>query len=158
MGGERSHLCANPAHQLKQHFDTSPDGLVIISCRLHLHATSSNSGGWSSLTSDPNQWLQVKFGQRVEIRRVATQGRQSLDITQWVTSYMLNYSSDGLLFYQYRTNKNQTVSSPAHKPDDLLFFQATVCTVHDYRMKVDRMSLHTAAEPAVRSAVKILVS
>jgi len=51
----------------------------------------------------------VKFDQRVEIRRVATQGRPNSN--QWVKSYKLNYSSDGLLFYQYRANKNQTVSS-----------------------------------------------
>lgn len=93
------------------------------SCRLHLHATSSHNGGWSSLTSDQNQWLQVKFGQRVEIRRVATQGRQALFHYQWVTSYTLNYSSDGLLFYHYRTNKNQTVGSFTHKPYDSVFPQ-----------------------------------
>ena len=110
-------------HKLKQQFRTSPDGLEIISCRLHLHATSSHNGGWSSLKNDQKQWLQVKFGQRVEIRRVSTQGRQALVVTQWVTSYMLNYSSDGLLFYQYRTNKNQTVSSLTHKSVDSVFFQ-----------------------------------
>lgn len=64
---------------------------------------------WYARTQDQNQWLQVKFAQRVEIRRVATQGRPSGD--QWVKSYTLTYSSDGLLFYQYRTNKNKTVSS-----------------------------------------------
>lgn len=75
-----------------------------ISCRLYLLKNA-----WIARTADQNQWLQVKFVQRVEIRRVATQGRPNSD--HWVTSYMLNYSSDGLLFYQYRTNKNQTVSS-----------------------------------------------
>ena len=69
----------------------------------------SHHGAWLASTNDQNQWLQVKFAQRVEIRRVATQGRPNSD--QWVTSYMLNYSSDGVLFYQYQTNRNQTVSS-----------------------------------------------
>ena len=101
----------------------SSDGPVNTSCRLHLHASSSHNGGWSSLTNDQNQWLQVKFGQRVEIRRVATQGRQASAHYQWVTSYTFNYSSDGLLFYQYRTNKNQTVSSFIHKPYDSVFLQ-----------------------------------
>lgn len=64
---------------------------------------------WYARTQDQNQWLQVKFAQRVEIRRVATQGRPNGN--QWVKSYTLTYSSDGLLFYQYRTNKSQTVSS-----------------------------------------------
>ena len=79
-------------------------GSIDISCRLYLLQKA-----WIARTVDQNQWLQVKFVQRVEIRRVATQGRPKSN--QWVTSYMLNYSSDGLLFYQYRTNKNQTVSS-----------------------------------------------
>ena len=70
---------------------------------------ASHHGAWLARTQDQNQWLQVKFAQRVEIRRVATQGRPNSN--QWVTSYKLNYSSDGLLFHQYRTNKNQTVSS-----------------------------------------------
>ena len=78
------------------------------SCRLYLQA-GSHHGAWLASTNDQNQWLQVKFAQRVEIRRVATQGRPNSD--QWVTSYKLNYSSNSLLFYQYRTNKNQTVSS-----------------------------------------------
>jgi len=64
---------------------------------------------WYARTQDQNQWLQVKFAQRVEIRRVATQGRPNGN--QWVKSYTLTYSSDGLLFYQYRTNKSQTVST-----------------------------------------------
>ena len=77
---------------------------VIISCRLHFMHSA-----WYAGTHDQNQWLQVNFSQRVEIRRVATQGRHNSN--QWVTSYMLNYSSDGVLFYQYQTNRNQTVSS-----------------------------------------------
>ncbi|KAL9982723.1 hypothetical protein ACROYT_G004806 [Oculina patagonica] len=78
--------------------------------RLNLVAVSSHTYGcWASKASDLNQWLQVKFGQRVEIKRVATQGRHNVD--QWVKSYTLNYSSDGLVFEQYQTNKNETVFS-----------------------------------------------
>ena len=77
---------------------------VIISCRLHFMHSA-----WYAETHDQNQWLQVNLSRRVEIRRVATQGRHNSN--QWVTSYMLNYSSDGVLFYQYQTNRNQTVSS-----------------------------------------------
>jgi len=76
-----------------------------IPCRLYLWQTA-----WCAGTSDKNQWLQVKFAQRVEIRRVATQGRPRGG-NQWVQSYTLNYSSDGVLFHQYQTNRNQTVSS-----------------------------------------------
>lgn len=89
---------------------TIPFILLSISCRLYLQAVlNHHHGAWLARNQDQNQWLQVKFAQRVEIRRVATQGRPNSD--QWVKSYKLNYSSDGLLFYQYQTNKNQTVSS-----------------------------------------------
>ena len=73
-----------------------------------MHASSSDSASWVARVKNQLQWLQVKFGQQVEIRRVATQGR--LNENQWVKSYTLNYSSDGLLFKQYQTNKHETVS------------------------------------------------
>ena len=50
----------------------------------------------------------MKFGQRVEIRGVATQGRHN--VYQWMTSYSLRYSSDGMVFHHYQTNTKQTVS------------------------------------------------
>ena len=87
-----------------QSYENKPFERMDISCRLYLQQNT-----WCSGTVDQNQWLQVKFVQRVEIRRVATQGRPNA--YQWVKSYMLNYSSDGFVFYQYRNNKNQTVSS-----------------------------------------------
>ena len=85
-----------------------------IPCRLYLRNTA-----WLAGTNDQNQWLLVKFAQRAEIRRVATQGRPRYS-SQWVQSYSLNYSSDGFLFHQYRTNRNQTVSSFA----DVLFLRS----------------------------------
>lgn len=68
---------------------------------------SSMNGAWVSRTTDQLQWLQVKFGQQVEIRRIATQGRHRFN--EWVKSYSLRFSMDGVLFIQYETNKNQTV-------------------------------------------------
>lgn len=92
-----------------------------ISFRLNLLHAASHIGAWLARLSDQNQWLQVKFAQRVEIRRVATQGRPGAN--QWVKSYTLNYSSDGLLFDQYQTNRNQIVSSFADALLIPLFFE-----------------------------------
>ena len=75
--------------------------------RLELRPQSAKNGGWVSRINNQLQWLQVKFGRKVEIRRIATQGRHIYD--QWVKSYSLRFSMDGLLFIQYQTNKNQTV-------------------------------------------------
>ena len=84
-------------------------GLILcFSYRLHKHVTSNSAGGWAAQINDKNQWLQVKFGQRVEIRGVATQGRHN--VYQWMTSYSLRYSSDGMVFHHYQTNTKQTVS------------------------------------------------
>lgn len=62
---------------------------------------------WISSISDEFQWIQVKFSRRVNIRLVATQGRRNYD--RRVTSYSLNYSSDGRDWNQYQSNKQQTV-------------------------------------------------
>lgn len=75
--------------------------------RLHKHVAPNSAGGWAAQINDKNQWLQVKFGQRVEIRGVATQGRHNF--YQWMTSYSLRYSSDGMVFHHYQTNTKQTV-------------------------------------------------
>lgn len=84
-------------------------GLILcFSYRLHKHVAPNSAGGWAAQINDKNQWLQVKFGQRVEIRGVATQGRHN--VYQWMTSYSLRYSSDGMVFHHYQTNTKQTVS------------------------------------------------
>ena len=88
---------------------SSKYGMSLFVGRLHLQITPNVPvGGWLSKYNDQHQWLQVRFGQKFEIRRVATQGRAN--VNQWVTSYTLNYSTDGLVFNQYQTNTDQTVS------------------------------------------------
>ena len=67
--------------------------------RLNLKATKSNSGAWSAKKNSVGQWFQVDFGTVVEVRRVATQGRQNRN--QWVTSYTLAYSNNGADFVPY---------------------------------------------------------
>ncbi|KAG5841398.1 hypothetical protein ANANG_G00199090 [Anguilla anguilla] len=58
------------------------------------------AGGWSPLESNRYQWLQIDFGQRTEIRAVATQGRYGS--SDWVTSYLLMFSDSGRNWKQYR--------------------------------------------------------
>ena len=48
-----------------------------------------------------NQWLQVDLGsENFKITRVATQGRK--ESAEWVTSYKLQYSDDGVTFHYYK--------------------------------------------------------
>ena len=60
--------------------------------------TTGNS--WTHIeSSDPNPYYQVDLGQVETISAVATQGRNSHP--QWVTSYSIQYSNDGMNFTDY---------------------------------------------------------
>ncbi|XP_078346610.1 uncharacterized protein LOC144631901 [Oculina patagonica] len=62
--------------------------------RLFLSAGSGNYGSWAAEANNENQWFQVDFGSWTKISAVATQGRQDWD--QWVESYWLSFSYDGV--------------------------------------------------------------
>ena len=72
-------------------------GLAPYVGRLHfLSSGSGKQGSWAAGTSDVNQWFQVDFGNWTKIIAVATQGRQDYD--EWVESYNLAYSYDGVFY------------------------------------------------------------
>ena len=79
--------------------------------RLH-RQPGPGQGSWAAKTNNQHQWLQVDLGKVTKVRRVATQGRQDRD--QWVLSYSLAYSLDGLLFEPYKKNGYATVSVLLH--------------------------------------------
>ncbi|XP_030626504.1 contactin-associated protein-like 5 [Chanos chanos] len=57
-------------------------------------------GGWSPHRSDPEPWLQLDLGDRMEVTGIATQGRWgSLD---WVRQFQLQYSDSGRTWREYR--------------------------------------------------------
>ncbi|KAI4809579.1 hypothetical protein KUCAC02_018453, partial [Chaenocephalus aceratus] len=58
------------------------------------------AGGWSPLSSDGYQWLEVDLGERTTISAVATQGRYGS--SDWLTSYLLMFSDTGHNWQQYR--------------------------------------------------------
>ena len=68
--------------------------------RLHFKLSGIKRGGWSALTNDLNQWLQVDLGSYTIVTRVATQGRNGHG--QWVTKYRIQYSDDGVSFHFYK--------------------------------------------------------
>ena len=66
------------------------------------------AGAWAANASDDNPWLQVDLGARytkVIITGVATQGRNSLNYSQWVTKYKLQYGDNGEEFQYYKELK-----------------------------------------------------
>ena len=70
--------------------------------RLNIHSDSKGYGAWSAGANDGKQWLQIDFGELVQVTKVATQGRQYAD--QWVTKYTLSYSLDGMHWAEYKEN------------------------------------------------------
>ena len=61
---------------------------------------SIKSEGWAARSNDQNQWLQVDLESvETDIRRVETQGSSAHN--QWVESYKLQYSNDGVNFKYY---------------------------------------------------------
>ena len=71
--------------------------------RLHFKQSGYKAGAWVALTNDENQWLQIELiNPYVKITRVATQGRNGQTTLNWVTSYNLTYSNDGVKFHIYK--------------------------------------------------------
>mgnify|MGYP002259956231 CR=1 FL=1 len=83
--------------------------------RLHTKelGLSTGTGGWSSLTNDLNQWLQVDLGKITNVTYIATQGRNHYSPSQWVKKYKIQFSDEGVsfLFYKRQGDSSDTVSS-----------------------------------------------
>ena len=71
--------------------------------RLNLEAEGGNAGAWSAKYDNYNQWLQVDLGEKTQVTGIKTQG-QERDTCQWVKSYTISYSNDGIAFTAYKQN------------------------------------------------------
>ncbi|XP_068677063.1 uncharacterized protein [Montipora foliosa] len=67
--------------------------------RLYFEEDGTAAGGWSALSNDLKQWLQVDLRTYYRITGVATQGRNSHQ--EWITKYKIDYSDDGVKFKYY---------------------------------------------------------
>lgn len=75
-----------------------------------LCSVPSGAGGWSPLSSDRYQCLEVDLGERTQITAVATQGRYGS--SDWLTAYLLMFSDTGHNWKQYRQEDSVGVSVP----------------------------------------------
>lgn len=80
---------------------------AAVQGRLNFKAFGYKTGAWSARTNNIYQWLQVDLGKYRVVTGIATQGRNIG--YQWVTSYDLEYSEDGVTFVYY---KEEGQSSP----------------------------------------------
>lgn len=63
---------------------------------MHSKASGDMQGGWSAAANDQDQWLQGQLVTEIDVKVIGTQGGNGLD--QWLTSYKLQYSNDGVSF------------------------------------------------------------
>lgn len=78
------------------------------SARLQARNHGATRGGWLARVNNNRQWLQIDLGAKSVVKRISSQGRY--DANQWVTSYTLSYSQNGVRFYPYRENRRTRVS------------------------------------------------
>ena len=72
--------------------------------RLHFNSAGSGKYSWAAGTNDVNQWFQVDFGDWTKISAVATQGREDAD--QWVKTYSVSFSYDGIFWETVKNEHN----------------------------------------------------
>ncbi len=65
----------------------------------HGQGMLDSPSAWCSATNDLNQWIQMDAGQLKVIHGVVTQGRRTLEGTDWVTSYFIQASMDGVTWH-----------------------------------------------------------
>ncbi|XP_027046414.1 uncharacterized protein LOC113674139 [Pocillopora damicornis] len=73
------------------------------------HGRLNHRWSWSSRRRDVHQWFKVNFGYVTRFKGIATQGRQ--DANQWVKTYIVRYSGDGVSYVPYAENRRIKVFS-----------------------------------------------
>ena len=86
----------------KRHFGPS-------NARLNFSGDYTRVAAWMPGRSDPNQWLQVDFGNETRVTEIDTQGRQCGSCHQWVKEYTVSHSRDNVTFHKYKQDGNVKV-------------------------------------------------
>ena len=89
------------------------------------HARLCYKEGWVAATNDENQWLEVDMeSQLTRVTRISTQGAHGDGSAPgWVTSYQLQFSSDGVGFQNYIEREN------ANSNQLILFAEKMLCKI-----------------------------
>lgn len=73
-------------------------------------ARLNSASAWSVANQPRPHWLQVDLGRVMAVKKVATQGRRLDSHSQWVTSYKISSSVDGIDWVVYAENSVVKVS------------------------------------------------
>ena len=78
------------------------------SARLQARNYGSTRGGWIAKYRNAHQFLQIDLGISSRVKRIATQGRY--DANQWVKSYTVSYSNNGVRFFPVKHGRRVKVN------------------------------------------------
>lgn len=101
--------------------------------RLNKPSSNGKTGAWSALTSDVNQWIGVDLRSTKLVTGVATQGRE--DHPQWVTKFVISYSTDNRLWYYYPKDLHGNFDKNTVMINKLEPFQARYVRIHPKEWK-----------------------
>lgn len=98
--------------------ETIPDSSITASTELNIHLQARNArlhyeggseriGAWTPNVNNKFQWLQVNLGDWSKVAGVTIQGKHL--VNEWVKSFSISYSYDGVLFVDYRENGSKKV-------------------------------------------------
>ena len=100
LGMENYHI-SNSSIQASSHYHAT---FLPSYGRLH---SSTGAGSWGVAINNEHQWLQVDFGNWTRVSAISTQGRAGG--AQWVRTYRVSYSYDGLLYADYKEGPDAKV-------------------------------------------------
>jgi len=106
---------------------------AAIQARLNLKAGGGKPGGWSALSSNAKQWIQVALGSFTNLTAIATQGRNGA--SHWVTKYQLQYSDDGVHFHYYKALCERFPKVKLYPADNFKFlhtFRWHLCSLNSF--------------------------
>lgn len=70
-----------------------------FNARLHFQGRVDRFGSWSAKINDELQWLQIFLGNWSRVAGLSVQGKHIAD--QWVKTFSISHSYDGVLFKDY---------------------------------------------------------
>ncbi|EFA84072.1 hypothetical protein PPL_03145 [Heterostelium album PN500] len=102
----------------------SPDCSVVysqINYKKGNISSANASSSWHALTADDKQWVTLSSPVPVEFHQIQTQGRGDDDLSQWVTSYKIRYTEDGVNWvdgqtFQANTDRHTVVTNTLCPP------------------------------------------
>ena len=95
-----------------------------------LQAGPYGTGAWCAPINDQNQWIMITSARPVMWKKVSTMGDKKYD--QWITSYYITYSFDGLNWVNYKNKQIFTANSDRNTivEYNLDGFVATIIRIH----------------------------